>query len=303
MKLKLYPFIVIALSCGLVLSCRTASKLYQKGNYDEAVELAAKKLQKDPGDIKLLDIIRSAYQFAVKDHESRIRSNSETTNELKWEWMFNEYTSLQRLYEAIRKVPSVYDLIHPADYSSYLATYGERAGDVRYDRGLRLMQRNDKESYRNAYRQFQVSLQFKPGNRDIGEKLNEAYEYAVTNVVLLPMEQSGYRYSSYNSFETGNFDEKLLRNLEHNNGNEFVRFYSSWEARSKNIRADQVMDMRFTSLDIGRCRDERSTKQVTKEVVVREIVYKPDSIVKEYGRVNAQIATTNGHFRHVLSFL
>lgn len=71
------------------------------------MELAAKKLQKDPDDPKLIDIIQSSYRYAVDDHESRIRNNAGSSNELKWEWMYNEYAALQRMYDAIRKVPSV----------------------------------------------------------------------------------------------------------------------------------------------------------------------------------------------------
>jgi serine/threonine-protein kinase RIO1 len=71
------------------------------------VELAAKKLQKDPDDPKLIDIIQSSYRYAVDDHESRIRNNAGSSIELKWEWMYNEYAALQRMYDAIRKVPSV----------------------------------------------------------------------------------------------------------------------------------------------------------------------------------------------------
>ena len=67
MKLKLYITILSAFSL-FAFSCKTASKLYEKGNYDEAVELAAKKLQKDPKDPKLLDIINNSYSYAVTDH-------------------------------------------------------------------------------------------------------------------------------------------------------------------------------------------------------------------------------------------
>ena len=45
MKSKLYILLFASISI-LAFSCKTASKLYEKGNYDEAVELAAKKLQK-----------------------------------------------------------------------------------------------------------------------------------------------------------------------------------------------------------------------------------------------------------------
>jgi hypothetical protein len=297
MRLKLYTLIVIFLS-ALAFSCKTASKLYQKGNYDEAVELAAKKLQKDPDDPKLLDILRNSYRYAVEDHERSIRTHSESKNELRWEWMYSEYLSLQHMFEAIRKVPQVYELVRPNDYSSYLVTYAERAGDVRHDRGLSLMQNNDKQSYRNACRELRMALNFKPGNRDIELKMAEAYDYAVVNVVVLPIDDHGYSYSSYShSYGNGGFAETLLRNLQYNTGSEFVRFYSSWDARSRNIRADEILDMRFSNINIGRYYDSKETRKVSKEVVVKEIVYRPDSVVKEYAKVYADITTTTRTMR------
>jgi len=297
MKSKLYILLFAGISVS-TLSCKTASKLYEKGNYTEAVELAAKKLQKDPDDAKLLIIIQSSYRYAVNDHESRIRSHAESTNELKWEWMYNDYASLQRMYDAIYKVPSVLNIVTPVDYSSYLVTYSEKAGDVRFDRGLSFMQQYDerhpadKQSYKNAYREFQAALRFKPGNRDALQKMNEAYDYAVTNVIILPMQQyGGYVYSSY-TVGGNNFDDQLIRNLQYSSGNEFVKFYSAWDARSQHIRTDQVVDMRLATMNIGRYNDYKTTRKVSKEILVKEIVIRPDSIVKEYGWVHANITTT-----------
>lgn len=291
MRSKLYALLIIASVLSLA-SCKTASKLYEKGNYDEAVELAAKKLQKDPHDKKLRDIIQSSYRYAVEDHESRIRSNSESSNELRWEWMYNEYAALQRMYDAIRKVPSINELVHPVDYSSYLVTYAEKAADVRYDRGLTFMNGYNKKSYQDAYHEFQIAERFKPGDRDIVLKKNEAYEYAVTNVVILPMEENnGFRFSSYgNNYQS--LDEQLLRDLQYGAGNEFVKFFSEWDARTREIRVDQVVDMRLATMNIGRYYDDRSSRKVSKEVVIKEIVYRPDSIVREYGKVYATITTT-----------
>jgi hypothetical protein len=121
MKLKLYAYFLIALAVFLV-SCKSAEKMYQKGNYDEAVELAAKKLSKKPNDASLLETLQSAYRFAMNDHESRIRNYSNSNDALKYEHILQEYLDLQRLYESIRRSPSVYDIIQPADYSAYITT-------------------------------------------------------------------------------------------------------------------------------------------------------------------------------------
>ena len=297
MKPKLYLLLFSGLSI-FIFSCRTAKKMYEKGNYDEAVELAAKKLQKDPDDPKLLSIIREAYRYADEDHQSQIRNYSESTNELKWEWMYREYSSLQKMYEAIRRVPAVYDLIKPADYSSYLQNFAEKAADIRFDRGLNLMEEadpnlaSDKQVFREAYREFQLADQFRPGQRDIVQKMNEAYEWAVTNIVVLPLQQSGgFVYSGYR-IGGQNFDDQLIQELKTSGGNEFTRFYSAWEARSNQVRTDHVMDLQLSRLNIGNYHDQVSRRRVSKEVVLKETVYRPDSIVREYGTVYADITTT-----------
>src|SRR5690349_6997856 len=101
MNSKLYTLIFISFAV-ILFSCKTAKKMYEKGNYDEAVALAAKKLQKKPSDPATLDILQNAYRFAVEDHESRIRNNSNSNSDLRWEWNYNEYLQLQSMYVAIR---------------------------------------------------------------------------------------------------------------------------------------------------------------------------------------------------------
>ena len=291
MKPKLYPFIILGLSL-FAFSCRTAKKMYEKGNYDEAVELAAKKLQKNPDDPKLISLIREAYRYAEEDHQANIRSFSQSSNELKWEWIYNEYASLQRMYDAIYKVPSIFRLLDPIDQSGALISYAEKAGDVRFDRGMYFMDQGDKASFRKAYGEFIAAMKFKPGHRDISLKMEEAYELAVTNVIVHPIHQyGGYVYSGYSPGGM-NFDDQLIRDLLFNSGSEFTRFYSAWDARGQAVRPDLEMDMSLVRFDLGRPQEIRSKRRVSKEVLVKETVYKPDSVVKEYAKVYADIHTT-----------
>jgi hypothetical protein len=288
MKGKLYLFIVFII---FLAGCKSASKLYDKGNYDEAVELAVKKLQKNP-DNETRVLLQNAYHYAVNDHETRIRQLSDNTNDLKWEWIYNEYTSLQRLYEAVRRSPEAMAIVKANSYASYLNTYADKAADVRFQRGMAWMNRNDKMSFRNAHNEFEAALRYRPGDMTFIEKRNEAFENAVINVVVMPFDDYRYRYSSYNNYDMQNFENELMRQLQYHTGNRYVRFYNSWEAQSRNIPADQFIDFRFSQLNLGRVRDDRNTREVSKEVVVKETVYRPDSIVKEYKKVFAKIITT-----------
>jgi len=305
MKLKLYSFISLIILLTIA-SCKSASKLYEKGNYDEAVTVAAKKLQKDPNDSKLQGIIQNAYRYAVNDHESRIRSISETTSDAKWEQLYNEYADLQTLYNAIYKSPSVYELVRPADYSSYLNTYAEKAAEVHYQRGVDLMDHaGNKKDFRTAYREFQSASRFKPGDAAINKLLQESYDAALTRVVVMPVDDYDRRYGSYGSnsaygsypsysnYGNSSFDENnLVQKLQYNASNEFVKFYSSWDANRTNIIPDEIMELHFSRMNIGGLRDQSTSREVYKDVLVKETVYKPDSVVRQYAKVKARITTT-----------
>ncbi len=288
MKPNLYSFVLV---CSIFFfSCKSAEKLYNKGRYDEAVVLAAQKLQKKPGNAELISVLQDAYRFAVNGHESNIRNLANSNSDLRWEHIYSEYQQLQRLYEAIRRSPSVYDIVQPTDYSSYLATYKEEAGNARYERGLELMDQDNKQSYRQAYYEFQKALALKPGDLSIKQKMQESYENAVTNVVIMPLNRFGYQYSNYD-YDYRNFNYDMLRYLDNNKG-QFVRFYSPSEAGSRQIRTDNMVEMRFSDVNIGRYRDQRSTREVSKQVVAKEIVISKDSVLKEYITVKAKITTT-----------
>ena len=288
---KIYTLLILGFVI-IMAGCKTAAKLYDKGNYDEAVELAVKKLQKKPDD-EMRSLLQNAYHYAVNDHESRIRQLNDNTNELRWEWIYSEYSSLQRLYEAIHRSPEALSIVNPVDYSSYLNTYADKAADTRFDRGMAWMDKGDKLSFRNAYNEFNAALQYRPGDLAIIDRKNEAYEMAVINVVVMPMDNYRSSFSSYSDPQFRTFENEILNQLKYNTGNQFVRFYSSWEANNKNIQVDQFVDFRFSTFDIGRTRDERKTREVSKDVVVKETVYRPDSIVREYKKVFAKITTTN----------
>jgi len=289
MKPNLYNFFILCTI--LLISCKSAEKLYQKGRYDEAVQVAAKKLQKKPGNADLIDVLQNAYRFAVNEHESKIRNLSNSNSDLRWEHIYSEYQQLQGLYEAIRRSPSVFDIVQPTDYSSYLSTYKEEASNARYERGLELMDQNNRESYKQAYYEFEKALALKPDDLSIRKKMEESYEHAVNNVVILPLNRFGFQYSTYD-FDYRNFNYDLLRYLNNNNRSRFVRYYSPSEVGSGNVRTDNTVEMRFSDVNIGRYRDQRTAREVSKQVVAKEIVINKDSVIREYITVKAKITTT-----------
>ena len=134
-------------------------------------------------------------------------------------------------------------------------------------------------------------MRYRPDDFDLKKKRDEAYDLALTKVVITDMQQfGGYRYSS--SSQMKNFQRDVIRTLSYNMNNDFVKFYTEYDARNNDIEPDQVMELNLNRISLGQPYDQKNTREVSKEVVVKEIVYKPDSVVKQYGTVKAKITTT-----------
>ena len=288
---KLYP-LLIACSVVLFYSCKTASKSYKKGDYTDAIELGVKKLQKDQSDYETRDLIQQSYNYSVSQHEDEIRILSNSKNDNRFESIWVHYMELQHLYKTIQQYPAVARLIKTKDYSEYVTTYGDKAAEVHIEKAGRWMTEGTKISYREGYKEFNKALQFKPYDDELRRQRDTAYDLAITKVIISPIQSFGGGYSYSSSRQMQDFQRDIIRTLSNNMNNSFVKFYNEFDARNENIEADQVMDLNLSRISVGQPNDNKSSKEVSREVVIREIVYKPDSVVKQYGTVKAKIITT-----------
>lgn len=274
----------------LLYSCKTVSKAYQRGDYESAIELGVRKLQKDPGDAETRNLIQQSYSYAVNDHEDQIRILSNSKNDSRYEKIYQEYLALQKMYETVHQYPAVASVVRTTDYSAYVATFRDKAADVHADKAEKWMEEGSKASYREAYKEYNAALRYRPEDFLLRRKRDTAYDFALTKVVISPIQRyGGYRYDQY---QIENFQRDILRTLAYNMNNEFVKFYSEADARNRDIEPDQIMELNLSRISIGQPYDRFTTREVSKEVVIKEIVYRPDSVVKQYGTVKAKITTT-----------
>lgn len=296
MKIKFY-LTLSGFAMVLLIGCKSASKLYEKGRYDEAVEAAVRKWQKKPGDPELADLLRQAYRYAVNDHEARIRQHHLQNHPLRWEEIHGAYVSLQRLHDAIFRAPELYRLIQPADHSASVALFADKAAGVREERARALMARHTRDDYRAAWHELNAALRFRPDDAVLLDLREEAYEEAVTNVVVLGhLPGQAFIFSAYRNGLAGPTEE-LIQRLRTETGQTFTRFMDEQEARRSNRRPDLLLRLQWPVFDIGGYRDFNSQRRVSREVVVKEIVYRPDSIVREYATVRATLTTTRRSLR------
>jgi hypothetical protein len=283
--------IAIAASLLFIYGCKSASKSYQKGNYTDAIERGVKKLQKDPNDYETKDLVQKSYTYTVNEYEDQIRILSNSKSDNRYDRIYQQYVALQNLYNTIHQYPEAARVIKAKDYSESVETYRDKAADVHIQKANQWINEGTREAYREAYKEFATASNYRPDDFELRKQRDSAYEHAVVKVILNPIQDlGGYRYGS--SYQLQNFQRDIIRTLSYNMNNEFVRFYSEYEARSKDIKPDQVMDLNLSRISIGQPYDNKSTREVTKQVVVKEIVIKEDSVKKEYATVKANIITT-----------
>ncbi|MDB5253821.1 MAG: hypothetical protein JWP27_2990 [Flaviaesturariibacter sp.] len=288
--IKFYTLVFIA-GCFL-FSCRSAGKAatssYDKGNYADAVSYSVKKLQKDPADGETRALLQAAYRNAVDVSESRIRSLSAGAD---YEAIYNEYRRLQSLYETVRPYPSLVTLVKAADYASYVSTYGQKIAEAHVDKGLAEMDKDDKKAYQAAYREFKTALRYQD-DALTRSRMQTAFDAAVIHIVVTSVQAPfGSRYALA-SYRLHAFEEKMMRDVRYAAASEFIQLHSEDEARARRIVPDQVIELRLGRIDLNRPSDETRSRTVSREVVVKEIVYRADSVVKQYGVVLATIETT-----------
>jgi hypothetical protein len=274
-------------------ACKSPQKIYDQGNYTQALERAVKKLQKDPNDEASKKVAQNAYKDAVAVYEAEISNLLQTTNEARFEQAYRQYNNLQDLYHTISQSPAAAKAVNPSNYASYIATFRNKAADLHIEKGRRWMEEISKRNAREAYYEFKAAQELKPGDADIKQMLQEAYQTAITVVLVLPLNAYGSSYVHNNSsYQMRTFQDRLIRQLNNNTQADFIHYIPEWEAQSRNMQPDQVMEMRFGRIRFGQPAEQTESRKVQKEVVVKETVYNKDSVVKEYKTVYATIATT-----------
>ncbi len=286
MKTKFYTSSKVLLAIIIVFSsCRSVNKLYKKGDYDQAVYTGVKKIEKNKLKEETKELLASAYARAVQEHENNINNLLATNNELKWENIVEEYKALQKLGDAIVKSDEALLYIKPKNYSSDVRMAIDKAVAVRKDRGVYFLSLHNKKDAQTAYYEFETALRLDAGNTEMLSYRQEAFDKAVTNIVITPIQSRSF----FGNYDVRNLERCIISNLENRNNNLFTKYYSDYSVRNNNTRIDYVMDMYYNGIDEGRTNTDRTEKDVKKEnVLIKEIKIRPDSIVKEYGTVYAK---------------
>ena len=254
--MKPYPLFFIIIIC-IFASCTSSQKMLDRGQYDRAIEKAAEKLQKKPGDSDELEVLKEAYGLANMFDRERIEYLELEENDQNWIEISKLYEQLNRRQNKIRRLPTrVRNQFTFVNYDQAIVDSKTAAADVSYRRGMEYMERDDKKSYRLAWIEFTRAAELYPGYRDVDLKIKEAQMLGLNNALFIVENNSGVMVPDY--FKT-ELSKIALRDLN-------TRWLSFDTFENENIEYDYLLVLNITDIAFSPESVERRIILETKEI-------------------------------------
>lgn len=264
----------VCFSAMFLFACSSSKNYLERANEDRALLDAIKKLSKSPSDESALQAVPVLYANIQKNHLSKIKDLKGDPEISRWENIINEYQDLQNAYDAIVNNAAAFKIVNAQSYSSELFETKQSAAENYYKEGLAMLEKNGRENAKEAYGYFKKADKFVPGYKDALAKSDQAYESAVVDVVINPVQDNSYFFNSswgnsgYN-FSNEYFQQNLVRDLSNINKNRYpARFYTDWQARRDNIQPDWVVDLKLRNIDIPYPSNYNYTRNASARVVI-----------------------------------
>jgi len=256
-------------------ACGSSKNYLERADQDKALADAVKRLSKDHNDEKALEAVPVLYADIQKKRVARINSYQTSRDISRWDKIVNEYEALQSAYDAVINSTPAFKLVTPVNYSTELMDAKQSAADEYYTLGTESLSLEGRENAKKAYTYFKKSEKFVPGYKDARNKMTDAYESAVVDVIINPVQDNSFFFNSrwgnsgYN-YSNEYFQQTLVRDLQSqgNSSRYPARFYTEWQARRDNVQPDWVVDLRLRDMDIPYPSTYNYSRNVTNRIQV-----------------------------------
>ena len=252
----LYMKKILIIFIASLSACGSSKNYLERNDEDKALLDAVRKINKS-ADENASAAIPVLYAKIQNSHIGRIMSFQNGKDLARWDKVIAEYNSLQRAYDAIINSVAAFRLISPQNYNTQLLEAKQSAAMEYYNAGLDKLNIEGRANAKRAYSYFKKAENYIPGYKDSKSKMMEAYESAVVEVIINPVQDNSFFFNSswgnygYN-YSNEYFQQTLVRELEYDNNSKRypARFYTDWQARRENIQPDWVVDLRLRNIDI-----------------------------------------------------
>ena len=180
-RLLLLTVLVSALvSCSAKKQIESA---ISHGNYDHAISEALRKLENNKDKKRkqaYVVMLKDAYDKVLEEDLAQINHLKKDGNPELYKTIYESYTDLEARQNAIKRIMPLKiegKTIHFTfnDYSSELVAYRYKTSDYLIDKGLDLLDTNDKFNAREAYKLFAYIDTINPNFEDVRALMHEAH--------------------------------------------------------------------------------------------------------------------------------
>ena len=185
--LLLTVLLSVLVSCG---GRKQIEKQLNSGNYDAAITKALKKLERNKDKKRkqqFVMMLEDAYHKVVERDLKSIEHLKKDGNPEQYKTIYEIYTKLDPRQEAIKpvlplKIGKKYIQLEFSDYSNEIVDYRYKVSDYLIDKGITLLDSEDKYNARDAYRIFSYIERINPNFEEVRELLTEAHNKGMDHV-------------------------------------------------------------------------------------------------------------------------
>lgn len=182
--------IIACFLLALVLAgCASSQRMLRKGRYDDAIERSVRRLHRKPDNHDEIRVLERAYLIANEQNAERIRflqldGHPRHTPEILQ--LYNQMKARQSLVRTVLPLhlPERVIAFPYVDYDAEIVQAQRAAAAYYYENALELMQRQDKESYRQAWEELQRVLEYAGNYRDAARLSAEARHLGVSRALV-----------------------------------------------------------------------------------------------------------------------
>jgi hypothetical protein len=244
MKLFLLP----AITLFSFASCKTTNGHLSNASKYKTIDDILTVLNTNSNDKKAIKDLPIVYAQLQQEHFNKISIYKTAATITHWDAVLGEYKVLQTANDVIIQSPVAARLLTAVNYKTSIDSVRQLAAKDYYQQASLLLQSKKKEDARRAYTYFSISNYWVPGYKDVLTRLNEAYEKAVINVIINPIQDGNFIINNIDSNNLNGYFQQTLVN-ELNDSSYFPsKFFTAVEAKENNIQADWIIDLTFKNI-------------------------------------------------------
>ena len=294
----------IALIILLFSACKTSKDYLSRGGEDKTLFDVVKTLNKNSGNDDAVKALPIVYEQVQQNHLKKISSYKNYKEITRWDKIIDAYSSLQKMYEAINNSGTASRLVNATNYQNEIYEARQNAAADYYNLAGSFLQNESRADAKNAYIYFKKTDKYVPGYKDTKAKIDEAYQAAIIDVVINPVQDNSFFFNTgwgnygYN-YSNEYFQQTLVRELGGKYSSRYpAKFYTDWEARRDNVQPDWVVDLTLRNIDIPRPYTNNYTRNVNKQIeagrdtsgrIIYQNVYATINITQQSFTASAQL--------------